>query len=205
MKKLLIIMICLAGAAGSRAQDAAAGFAAKLGELGGKTQSIECAFTLTRTAEFLAAPTVSKGRFYYLRGEGMSLEFTDPAGERITMGRDKFLIVSAGRTNVTPVSSSPMMKQMQKMLEACFTGDVGMLEAGYAVAYSEDGTSYTVAMEPQDKRARKFVKRMTMIFDKADMSLTRLSMEAGSGDVSEYYFFDKKFNGGVDASHFTIE
>lgn len=207
MKKFFLIILALAAATPLKAQTAGtvpAGFGDRLKALSGKIESIESDFTLTRTASFLAEPTVSAGRFYYLRGSGISLEFSEPEGDVITLGEQKFRIVSGGKENVTPVGSNPMLRQLQRMLTACMTGDIAMLEAGSKVTWSEQGESYTVIMEPVDKRAKKYVSRITLVFDRADMSLINLGMTESSGDSSEYRFFNKKFNTEVEASHFDI-
>ena len=194
---------CLAASTASlSAQEA--DFAERLRTTSAATRSIECDFTLTRTMSIMASDVVSEGRFYYLRDAGISLEFTQPAGDRITMGRERFQIVSSGRTSVVRVDSNPMLRQLQRMLTACMTGDVEMLREGSQLAFTDEGVTFVVTITPTDRRARGMVRLITLTFEKQNMSLTTLRMEEASGDVSQYRFFNKRFNGDIDPSRFDI-
>ncbi len=197
----LTLCACLTVAA-LRAQEG--GFAERLKTTSAATQTIECDFTLTRTMGFMDSDVVSVGRFHYLRGAGISLDFTEPAGDRITMGRKRFRIVSAGKTSVVKVDSNPMLRQLQRMLTACMTGDVNMLGEGSELAYADEGGNYIVTITPSGRRARNMVKLITLTFEKENMSLVTLRMEEASGDVSEYTFYNKVFNGEVDPSRFDV-
>ncbi len=198
----LTLCACLA-AATLRGQEA--DFAERLRTVSAATRTIECDFTLTRTMSIMASDVVSEGRFSYLRGAGISLEFTRPAGDEITMGRERFRIVSSGKTSVVKVDSNPMLRQLQRMLMACMTGDVSMLEEGSELAFEDVGATFTVTVTPSDRRTRGMVKLITLTFEKENMSLTTLRMEETSGDVSRYEFYNKKFNGEIDPRRFDVQ
>jgi len=179
-------------------------FAQRLSKASAATRTIECDFTLTRTMSFMASDVVSEGRFYYLRDAGISLDFTRPAGDEITMGREKFRITSAGKTSVVRLDGNPMLRQLQRMLTACMTGDVEMLREGSEIAFSDDGASFAVTITPTERRAQNMVKRILLTFEKENMSLTELRMEEASGDVSRYEFTNKVFNAAIDPARFEV-
>ncbi len=181
-----------------------AGFAERLKTVSAATRTIECDFTLTRTMSIMASDVVSEGRFHYLRDAGISLDFTRPAGDRITMGRERFRIVSSGKTSVVKVDSNPALRQLQRMLTACMTGDVTMLGEGSELAFSDTGESFIVTITPSDRRTRNMMKLITLTFEKENMSLVTLRMEEPSGDVSQYSFFNKKFNADIDPALFEV-
>ncbi|MDR2883322.1 MAG: outer membrane lipoprotein carrier protein LolA [Alistipes sp.] len=198
-----LLCACLAATVTTtRAQDA--DFAERLRTTSAATRSIECDFTLTRTMSIMASDVISEGRFYYLHDAGISLEFTQPAGDLITMGRERFRIVSVGRASTVKVESNPMLRQLQRMLTACMTGDVDMLRQGAELAFADEGATFVVTITPTDRRARGMVRLITLTFEKQNMSLTTLRMEEASGDVSQYRFFDKRFNGEIDPSRFDV-
>jgi outer membrane lipoprotein-sorting protein len=209
-RKIIYLALSLCAAvAGAKAQNGGqtpdADFAERLKTVSAATETIECDFTLTRTMSFAAGDVVSEGRFYYLRGGGISLEFTKPAGDRITMGRERFRIVSSGRTSIVKVDSNPALKQLQKMLTACMTGDVALLGQGSTLAFEDEGAEFVVTITPTDRRARNMVRKITLTFEKKNMSLTTLGMEEASGDSSRYRFFNKKFNAKIDPSRFEVK
>jgi outer membrane lipoprotein-sorting protein len=191
--------------AAATAQAQGGDFAARLKAASAAMETIECDFTLTRKMSVMAADAVSEGRFSYLRGAGISLDFSKPAGDRITMGRERFTIVSAGKASTVKLDSNPMLKHLSRMLTACMTGDVEMLGRGATLAFEQAGAGFKVTVTPSERRARGMVSRMVLTFDGGDMSLTALRMEEASGDVSEYRFFNKTFNGKVDPAIFNIK
>ena len=203
IRKAIYIALALLAAVALKAQEA--DFAERLKTVSAATETIECGFTLTRTMSFAAADIISEGRFYYLREAGISLDFTKPAGDQITMGRERFRIVSAGKTSVVKVDSNPMLRQLQKMLTACMTGDIEALKEGSELTFKDNGADFIVTITPSDRRAGKMVKLITLTFEKQNMSLTTLRMEEASGDVSQYVFFNKKFNGKVDPARFEVK
>jgi len=179
-------------------------FAAQLKAASAKTETIECDFTLTRTMSFAAAPAVSRGRFGYLRGEGIALDFSQPAGESIVMGRERFAITAAGRRSVVKIDSNPALRHLRQMLTACMTGDVEILGRGARLAFTEDDRTITATVTPTDRRTLGMLRLITLTFDKADMSLSALKMDEASGDVSEYKFFNKQFNTRIDPARFEV-
>lgn len=202
VRQIFIALCACLAAVAARAQQA--DFAAKLKAASEKTETIECDFTLTRTMSFAAADAVSEGRFSYLRDAGISLDFTRPAGDRIVMGRDRFGIVAAGKSSTVKIDSNPMLRQLRQMLAACMTGDVEMLGRGAELAFADGGDNFTVTVTPSERRARGMVRLITLTFDKGDMSLAALRMDEASGDVSEYRFFNKRFNAKIDPARFEV-
>jgi outer membrane lipoprotein-sorting protein len=182
-----------------------ADFAERLRTVSAATGSIECDFTLTRTMSVMAGDVVSEGRFGYLRGAGISLDFTRPAGDAIVMGRERFRIVSGGKTSTVRLDSNPALRQLQRMLTACMTGDVATLGSGSQMSLVDRGAEFVVTLTPTDRRTQGVLKNMTLTFEKKKMSLTTLRMEESGGDVSVYRFFNKRFNGAIDATRFEIK
>lgn len=200
--KYFVAALCVCAATALSAQEA--DFAARLKETSAATRTIECDFTLTRTMSFMASDVVSEGRFYYLRDKGISLDFIRPEGDEITMGSERFRIVSAGKTTVVKLDSNPMLRQLQRMLTACMTGDVEMLGQGAELAFGDEGANFVVTITPSARRARDMVRLITLTFEKRNMSLVSLRMEEASGDVSMYRFMNKTFNGEIAPSRFDV-
>ncbi len=179
-------------------------FSEALARASASVEAIACDFTLTRTMSFMASDVVSKGNFHYLRDTGISLDFTEPAGEQITMGSGKFRIVAGGRTTVVRVDSNPALRQLQRMLTACMSGDVTALREGAQSTVSRSGDRYVVTIVPDNRRARGMIERIVLTFERGNMSLESLRMEEASGDVSVYEFYNKTFNGAFEAARFDI-
>lgn len=180
------------------------GFAERLAELSSQIETIECDFVQIRHVSVMSGDDRRNGKFYYRRPGNICLLFDEPEGDMIVMDGQRFKIVAMGKRNVTDMESNPMLAQMKDILEACMTGDIGMFERGSAVEYADTGDTYVVVAVPKAKRARKYVKSITLTFDKGDMSLSRMRMDEPLGDYTEYIFSGKKFNVHVDGSRFEM-
>lgn len=209
MKKIAIIFAIMACCVAVNAQqlkkiDAADGFAEKLAALSARIETITCSFVQTKHMSVIAGDVVSPGKFYYRRPGNICLEFLEPAGDMIVMDGRRFKIVAMGKKNVVDMESNPMLRQMTAVLEACMTGDVEKMGADSSIEYFEGADIYEVVIVPKNRRAKNYIKAITLTFDKKDMSLSRLRMDEHSGDYTEYRFSDKRFNTAVDSSKFAM-
>lgn len=192
----MLLLAMIANPLGACAQraggDIAAAFERELTSAGGSVETIDCRFEQTRSMSVLASDVRRCGRFVCCRSEGIALLFDD--GDYIKMTADRFAMRSGGRVTRTRTSSNPMLRSMTSMLSACMSGDVSGLMKGFSSAVECDARSYTLTLEPQNGRASSRISCITLVFDRADMSLSSLSMSEPSGDATSYRFYDKKFN-----------
>jgi outer membrane lipoprotein-sorting protein len=84
------------------------------------------------------------------------------------------------------------------------TGDVEMLRDGSELVFGDEGTNFIVTLTPSGRRAKGMIKLIALTFEKQNMSLVTLRMEEASGDISQYRFFNKKFNENIASSRFEV-
>lgn len=202
-----LLLVALAGIiaqAQPRTIDPTVEFNAKLAAQSKVVKTIKCNFSQTKHAAALTKDARLSGVFYYNNDGRMCLLYSEPRGNQIVINGDRFAIETAGKRNVVSASSNPMLRQLSLMLRACMTGDVAMFNSGWQARYSEQGAEYIVELLPQDKRAKKYVSKVVLNFNKKDMSLNKMMMVEASGDYSNYEFTDKVFNVAIEESVFKI-
>lgn len=184
--------------------DPSNGFSEKLKEAGDKTKSIECSFNQTKSMAVLTKPNISTGKFFYQKEQNICLEYSIPKGNLIVMSGGKFKIVSDGKKNVVDMKSNPMMRQMGSMLTACMTGDLNLFGSDSKTEYFETPSTYTVIIVPNNKRVKKYLQNVVLVFDKRDMTLNSMLMQENGTDFTKYDFNEKKLNSTIEADKFKI-
>ncbi len=181
-----------------------AGFKNSLKEYSEKTKSIEAAFSQVKTMSVLSSAIDSKGMFYYVMGEGIAMEYSNPQGDLMVMNSEKFKMVNGGKVTTVGLTSNPLMRQLNQMLTACFLGDLKMFEKGSDVKYYETESTYTVIITPKSGRVKKYMSEVLLVFDKRDMTLNQMRMKEKNGDEVNYKFWDKKINKQIAVGRFKI-
>ncbi len=169
-------------------------FRKKLAAESRQQESIECDFTQYRHLEIMDETLVSSGKFYFKREDMICLDYVNPAPYRIVLNGQKVKILSDGKKNVYDMSSNQQATAMKSMLASCLFGDFTGSESNYRMSVFEDESHYRVEIEPQNKRMKKYIRKIEAVFDKKNLSVDQLILREPSGDFTRQVFSDKKFN-----------
>lgn len=175
-------------------------FEKSLKEKGVQIETITSKFTQTRSMSILSNKIIKHGDFYYSRPEKILLSFDD--GDYIKMGSKSFSMRNAGKTIKTKISANPMLKELNKLLSACMTGEIIKATTGFNINLEDSSEKYILRLTPIKQNFSSKLKRIIMIFNKKEMSLVQLKMEENSGDFTSYDFTDKIFNSVINQNLF---
>ena len=167
-------------------------FERSLKEKGNKINTIKCKFEQERKMSVLSRSVYKKGVFYYSRPENILLSFD--GGDYIKMSDKMFQMKNMETVVKTRISSNPMLRELNKLLSSCMTGDILNPTTGFSMNLLLEGKEYILELVPTNKRAASKVSLIEIRFDTSDMSLTNLKMIEVSGDYTSYRFYDKEFN-----------
>lgn len=184
--------------------DPSNGFSQKLKEASSKTNTIVCNFDQTKNMAVLAKPNISKGMFFYQKEQNICLEYTSPEGNLIVMSGGKFKIITDGKKSVVDMKANPMMPQMGSMLSGCMTGNLELFGNESNTEYFETSSCYTVLITPTNKRVKKYLQNIVLVFDKNDMTLNSMLMQENTTDYTKYDFHKKKLNSEIETDKFKI-
>ena len=170
-----------------------------------KLTSIESDFTQVKHLDMFDEDVVSKGRFYYLKNNKISLDYSQPLNYLIVINCNRLKIVADGKKNVMQLNSNKMMNEMQDMITACMVGDLNRMNGSYELNYQEDDKQYIVSITPRSKTVKEYVSAIEIRLNKADMSVDQLRMYENEADYTDYRFTNKRFNQLKDESRFSME
>lgn len=200
----LVISLSLCGQNYGSRIDPSKGFSQKLKEASSKTNTIVCDFNQTKAMAVLAKPNLSKGTFFFQKEQNICLEYTTPKGNLIVMSGGKFKIVADGKKSVVDMKANPMMRQMGSMLSGCMTGNLELFGNESSTEYFETPANYTVLITPTNKRVKKYLQNIVLVFDKGDMTLNSMTMQENATDYTKYDFHEKKLNSEIETDKFKI-
>lgn len=204
---LLFCSLCTASAALGQSwqkMESREVFDRRLNETAANTHSIDCDFIQEKYLDVFAEKILSKGKFYFRKENKIALCYTQPLDYLIVIDGQKLKTVSEGKTNVVDLSSNKMMDGMNRLLAACMTGNLGLLQEGYRMEFLEDPAYYLVRIRPQQEALKSYIREMALWFDKKDMAVVRLRLSENESDYTEYQFLNRQFNTLHDDEKFTI-
>lgn len=184
--------------------DPKSGFEARLTASGAATRSIVCRMKMVRRSAMLSGTVETEGTFYYSRPGRICMLFDHPKGDLLLISNGTIKSVTGGHTTVASSARNPAIRQVNDMITSCMTGNVSFWEKSSTTEYYEDATAYTVVITPTAQRVQRYISRMVLRFDKADMTLDTLTMHEKSGDLTTYTYHGKQVNAEIDPSVFNL-
>ena len=183
--------------------DAGALFAQELKEKCRDVKSIECKFVQTRSASVLAQDADKRGEYYFLYPYNVLLAFED--GDYIKITSAMFEIRQNGHVTATKVSSNPMLKNLNRMLSACISGDASQITSGFETEITANEEEFILKLLPLRGRTGKKTSETLLVFNRDNMSLKMMKMTDASGDYLQYRFYDVRYNTAISPSLFDIK
>ncbi len=167
-----------------------------------KNNTIKCDFIQTKKVKNIKDLITSEGKFYYDKNGKIALRYTEPQGDKIIIANNTYTIFVSGAMIQGDGEGNPMMQQVCGMLEACMSGDISSLGRGWQTAISSVEDKFQVVLVPLERRVKKYIESMQMIFDANNMTLVSMSMNETSGGFTEYVFENKHINEPIEDAMF---
>ena len=197
MKRLLFITIAVLCSINSFAQsninDNDKVILEKIKQENLKYNSITCSFKQTKHISILGEDILSDGLFYYEKPDKLSMQYTNPQGDLMSIEGDKFVMVSSGKRSETTSKSNAKMRGMKEILSACLQGDILQIDAA-GITCSEDSKYYIITAEINKKTNKSNISKATAYYEKSNMAVSVLRTEEQDGSYIVYELVDKKYN-----------
>lgn len=153
-------------------------------------QVVKGRFEQLRTLTGIPRPIHSSGRFIYWRDHGLYWETQEPISQASTFTLDAII---HWQTTTTPQqadrSSSPIQRQISRILLAVFGGDIQSLEKLFDSRWSSGSESgakqWTVDLTPTMAAVKQVVEKITLSGGKY---VKKLSLDASNGDTTQIQF-----------------
>ncbi len=157
----------------------------QLSQTASSISTIKADFTMTHTSPMLTTAQHGVGKMSYNKStDRLALDYSDPAGDQLLVEGGKFSITTAGRTmSAKGNQAEPLLR----MIKACLTGNFETLCEKAELKYYQSSTLFTVTINPQQARFKKYVKQIILRFDNNN-NLNTMCINAGNGDSTEYKY-----------------
>ncbi len=177
-------------------------FESRIESFSSQNKTIQCDFVQTKKVKGVKNIITSRGEFFYDNSGLMALVYSEPEGDKVVFNGEKFKVVTSGKVIEGASEENPMMEQICNMLQASMSGDVAKLGRGWQMRVADHPTQYEVVLQPLDRRTKKYIESLVMVFRKSDMTLDELRMNDSSDGYTLYEFQNKRTNGIIDPIKF---
>jgi len=120
------------------------------------------------------------------------------------MNNGRITTKSDGKISSFDSGSSPLMKELCKIMVAGLKGDTKSLETSFNTHYFTDGTQIKVTMTPKNKTLSSIFKQINLFFDSTTFLVSSIEMAEPSGDNTTIAINNVKINGTVNEEVFDI-
>lgn len=169
-----------------------------------KIKSLECNFSQKQTLSLLSDEMISRGTMTYKKEGRLLWVYKSPYEFIFLMNNGKITTRSDGKTSSFDSGSSPLMKELCKIMVAGLKGDTKSLETSFSTRYYTDGARIKVTMVPRNKSLASIFNSIDLCFDASTMLVSSIVMDEPSGDKTEISITNVKINGAVNDEVFDI-
>lgn len=156
--------------------------------------SIESDFTQEKYVDVFSEKIVSKGRFYYGQNGKIRMDYLSPLPYRVVIDGEKLTVVSEGKSNTIHIGSNQPLKEIEKMISACMTGNFTGISSSYKLDCYETPSQYVIKIRPLSENVQAYISEIRVSLDKKEMSVKSLRLSEAEKDYTEFLFTNNKYN-----------
>ena len=151
-------------------------------------QVVKGRFEQWRNLTGIPRPIRSSGRFIYWRNHGLYWETQKPISQASTFTPDAIIYWQPDTAaRQADRSSSPVQKQISRILLAVFGGDIRSLEKLFDSRWDSEAEQWTVGLTPTATMVKQVIQKITL---SGRDYINSLSLDASNGDTTQIHFTD---------------
>ncbi len=151
-------------------------------------QVVKGRFEQWRNLTGIPLPIRSRGRFIYWRNHGLYWETQEPISQASTFTPDTIIHWQSNvATRQADKSSSPVQKQISRILLAVFGGDIQLLDKLFNSRWNFGPELWTVDLTPTTAAVSRVVEKITL---SGEGYINSLNLDASNGDTTQIHFTD---------------
>jgi outer membrane lipoprotein-sorting protein len=165
--------------------------------------TLSARFEQVKRMEMIKGELVSHGKFLYAKENKIAFMYEKPGKYSMIMNGSYMKMVTASGTSTMNLSANPVMKQMQELITAVFTGELKE-SANYDIVFSMAADKINASVKPKSARLQSVISIINIVFSKDSGDILEISVKEGSGGTTNYRFFDQTINQNIDNEIFRI-
>lgn len=168
------------------------------------TTSIESDFVQEKNLSMLSEKIISKGHFVFKKENLLRWEYVSPSKYLIVINKDKVIIKDEKKTTKYDMNSNKVFKEINDIMLSCVQGTI-FKSNKFKTAYFENEKGYKLELIPQVKNMKETFKKINLYFDKNVTSVSKMEMVESNEDITSLDFTNKKLNGPIAETIFTVK
>ena len=165
--------------------------------------ALSARFEQVKRMEMIKGELVYHGKFLYSKENKIAFMYEKPGKYSMIMNGSYMKMVTASGTSTMNLSANPVMKQMQELITAVFTGELKE-SANYDIVFSMAADKINASVKPKSARLQSVISIINIVFSKDSGDILEISVKEGSGGTTNYRFFDQTINQNIDSEIFRI-
>ncbi len=165
--------------------------------------ALSARFEQVKRMEMIKGELVSHGKFLYSKENKIAFMYEKPGKYSMIMNGSYMKMVTASGTSTMNLSANPVMKQMQELITAVFTGELKE-SANYDIVFSMAADKINASVKPKSARLQSVISIINIVFSKDSGDILEISVKEGSGGTTNYRFFEQTINQNIDNEIFRI-
>jgi len=150
---------------------------------------------------FLTEKLVSEGVFFYQKESKLRWEFKEPIEYIILINENSMRLKEEGEEKKYK-GMNQILRQVKEIILGCIDGSI-MSNSNYKTAFSTDGKSIRIQLQPKAKNLKEFIKQIDVEFLKEGSVLKKVTLTDPSEDRTDIKFSNVVVNQKVDEGAFT--
>jgi outer membrane lipoprotein-sorting protein len=168
------------------------------------TKSIESDFVQFKHMDILENDMESTGHFSFAMPDKVRWEYFTPYKYIIVMNSGIMWINDGKKTQKYDTETNKMFKEINDLMLGMLQGKI--LESNsFKTALYENEKQVLAKLYPQTPEMKEFLTEIQLYFNKSDYTVNEIKMLEQSGDFTLIKFTNKKLNGEVSNSKFTLK
>lgn len=161
-------------------------------------------FKQTKKMEMLKNDMVSEGKFYFAKENKIAFLYEKPGRYSMVMN-GSFIKMSTGTgSSKMDLSSNPVMKQINDLISAVFTGTLDKMSGNYKIDFKFSVDDAVAVVAPKSSRISGIISLIKIVFNKETGDIKEIEVTEGSGSLTKYVFFNQKINQPISNEIFNI-
>jgi outer membrane lipoprotein-sorting protein len=176
----------------------------KIESMSKTTTSIEADFIQEKNLSMLSEKIISKGHFVFKKENLLRWEYASPSKYLIVINKDKIIIKDEKKTTKYDMNSNKVFKEINDIMLSCVQGTI-FKSNKFKTSYFESDKGYKLELIPQVKNMKETFKKINLYFDKTVTSVSKMEMVESNEDITSLDFTNKKLNGPIAETIFTVK
>ncbi len=166
--------------------------------------TLQASFTQLKHLSILENDIKSTGMFYFKQKNNLRWEYERPFQYIIVMSGNEIRIKNEGKVRLYDIKSNKLFSEISRMMSILLRGEI-FDNTSFSVKLTEGDKDYLATLSPAGEDLKQFLNIVYVYFDKKQLTVNQLRMVENSGDYTLITFQDKKINGEIPDSIFSLQ